>query len=179
MRVPETGRPKTVSVFSSTINLPPRVTEIFAVPLEASAFGCAANLTVRAYSPARFARNACSGPGSAASAAAGTLAAAAGTLAADSDFWNEPSCADVAIAVRISKAKSVTPRLSLAEWLVSLIRTSLHQQDNMANAAGKSQISLKVNSVSIACVRLFRFCRPANGSPGARGRRCRVRALRG
>src|ERR1700678_777651 len=65
MRVPETGRPKTVSLFSSTINRPPRATEIFEVPVEAfaSAFGCATNFTVLVYSPARFARNSCSGPG--------------------------------------------------------------------------------------------------------------------
>src|ERR1700683_258600 len=80
MRVPETGRPKTVSLFSSTINRPPRATEIFEVPVEAfaSAFGCATNFTVLVYSPARFAKNSCSGPGLVVSAVGCVSGAASG-----------------------------------------------------------------------------------------------------
>src|ERR1700683_3842734 len=80
MRVPETGRPKTVSLFSSTINRPPRATEIFEVPVEefASAFGCATNFTVLVYSPARSAKNSCSGPGLVVSAVGCVSGAASG-----------------------------------------------------------------------------------------------------
>src|SRR6202043_3435009 len=76
---------------------PSRTTEIFDVPVEgvASALDCPTNLIARVYSPARFARNACSGPGFDGDG----LSAVAAPW-----FWSECACANAGAAKSVSAA---------------------------------------------------------------------------
>src|ERR1700735_229746 len=182
MRVPETGRPKTVSLFSSTTKRPPRATEIFEVPLEAfaSAFGCPTNFIVRVYSPARLARNSCSGPGI-------ELSSILYLLDETSGFLGDESWAKTAVGARSSSAanKAIRPHdcarfidipFAISYWIP---KTALPNRRQDISIGWQPQLGSEAGSALNGCVRLFQLCHRADELRDVRGRRCPVRVLRG
>src|SRR5271156_5979842 len=164
MRVPETGLPKTVSLFSSTTSRPPRATEIFEAPLEAfaSAFGCATNFIVLVYSPARLARNSCSGPGFVASGVRWVSGVTSG-------FWGPRSWAKTAVAARSNSAASKGPRPRDGAIFISISFTIIYTEPGNDGTYEHQNIVRRTASIGAsgvgpalnACVRLFRLCHRA------------------